>query len=172
MDEKGQEILVHRDEENTTNIGDNMNLSENFTLEQMIKSDTAKRNNIDNSPLSNGELFVINNLEALCKNTLEPINTLLKKIYTTSGYRCKKLNDKVGSSDISQHRLGKACDFVPGCIVEDAFQKIKASNIPFDQLIQENDEWIHVSYDKDKKVQRRMVLKMAKENGILKYIPG
>jgi len=147
--------------------------TKNFCLTMLTQSDTATRLGINNSPIANGELFVVNNLEQLSVKVLEPVFALLKGDYMYSGgYRCKPLNDAVGSSDSSQHRKGMANDFQPKvptkANVESAFQAIKASDIPFDQLIIEGSRigtpqetfWIHISYDPNKAQQRRQTLRV------------
>ena len=63
-----------------------------------------------------------------------------------SAFRSKQVNDSVGSSDRSQHRVGCACDFrVPSLTPNDVVKAIIASDIPFDQIIREFDRWTHIS---------------------------
>ena len=125
-----------------------MNLSEHFTLEEMLHSDTAVRENFTeqfNPPQS-----VIDNLKALCNNVLEPLRAKIgKPIIITSAYRCERVNGSVpGSANHSQHEQGCAADtHVEGMTVEAWYQFIKASVVPVGQLIQEHDLWAHVSHD-------------------------
>jgi hypothetical protein len=87
------------------------------------------------------------NLQKLAE-FLEQVKTLLdgKPIMITSGYRSKPVNDSVGSSDKSQHRLGYAADFkVPGMTPDQVVRALVASDLPFDQVIREFDAWTHVS---------------------------
>lgn len=127
-----------------------MQLSEHFTLTEMISSTTAERNHIDNTP-SQG---VIDNLHALCENVLEPArNTYGKPITVTSGYRCPMLNEHkaIKGKKTSQHTKGEAADLV--CEdMKKLFDIIKFQG-NFDQLLFEKNKngtrWIHVSYKRN-----------------------
>ena len=124
-----------------------MKLSKNFTLAEMLYSPTGMRLGIDNKPSAQE----IANLQTLCDNTLQPIRDLYgKSIQVNSGYRSLALNKAIGGATNSQHMEGKAADITAGS--RDAnktlFAKIVASDIPFDQLIDEKDyQWIHVSFN-------------------------
>ncbi len=124
-----------------------MNLSTNFTVEEFISSDTAKSKKIDNTPSE----LVLSNLNMLCNNILEPLKTLIKKpIYISSGYRCLALNTAIGGSKTSQHMEGKAADIkAKGLTTEELFQLIIKSNLKFDQVIQEFDRWVHISWNNE-----------------------
>lgn len=116
-----------------------------FTIEEMTKSSTAKANGIDNTPSSEGVL----KLQKLIEAVLDPLREWYgKPIKINSGYRCEALNEAVGGSDTSQHRLGEAADITVGTKKgnKKLFEYIK-DNLPFDQLINEsNFSWVHVSY--------------------------
>lgn len=116
-----------------------------FTIEEMTKSSTAKANGIDNTPSSEGVL----KLQKLIEAVLDPLREWYgKPIKVNSGYRCEALNEAVGGSDTSQHRLGEAADITVGTKKgnKKLFEYIK-DNLPFDQLINEsNFSWVHVSY--------------------------
>jgi zinc D-Ala-D-Ala carboxypeptidase len=117
-----------------------MNLSPHFTLEELTHTDHRE---LDNTPNQNE----INNLQRLA-NFLEEVKTALggKPVMISSGFRCKALNDAVGSKDSSQHRIGAACDFrVPGMTPDEVVRAIIASNIGYDQIIREFDRWTHIS---------------------------
>lgn len=110
-------------------------LSSHFTLSELIASDLAERNNIDNSP-SESE---IDNLRKLAAK-LEEVRTLLGfPIVISSGYRCSKVNKLAGSKPDSSHVQGLAADIkcpqfgTPGQVCG----AIAASGIKFDQLIME-----------------------------------
>jgi len=119
-----------------------MNLSEHFSLEELTHSDAAVRNGWLNNPDANE----INNLTRLAE-LLEQVRKVLgKPISINSGYRCKQVNDSVGSKDTSQHRIGCAADIrVTGMTPSQVCEAIKASDIQFDQLIREFDSWTHIS---------------------------
>jgi hypothetical protein len=63
-----------------------------------------------------------------------------------SAFRCKQVNDAVGSKDSSQHRVGTACDFrVPSMTPDEVVKAVIASEIGYDQIIREFDRWTHIS---------------------------
>lgn len=119
-----------------------MNLSEHFTLQELTHSDVAVRYDWENNPDANE----INNLTRLA-NLLEQVRELLDKpIMINSGFRCKKVNDAVGSKDSSQHRIGCAADIrVPNMTPDQVVKAIMASEIQYEQIIREFDRWVHIS---------------------------
>jgi uncharacterized protein YcbK (DUF882 family) len=124
-----------------------MNLSPHFTLDELTHTDHRE---IDNTPTQDE----ISNLQQLA-NFLEEVKTVLggKPIMISSGFRCKALNDAVGSKDTSQHRTGFAADFrVPGMTPDEVVRAVIASGIGYDQIIREFDRWTHISVaDKPRK---------------------
>lgn len=145
----------------------NRNLSENFTLEEMIYSETAEKKKMDNTP----SLAVIHNLEELCKNLLQPIRDAYgKPIKVTSGYRSARLNYAVGGSPTSAHRLGWAADLKPASGKYEDFEKfvinfIKESGIAFDQIIREvngKSKWLHVAIRNGSGKQRKQLFDIIK----------
>jgi len=126
----------------------NKYLSPHFTYNEFVISQTAIRKGIDNTPTPE----ILARMATLCVELMEKVRALKGfPISVSSGYRCDRLNRAVGGSGTSQHRLGEACDFViNGLTVEEAYQLIKNSGIEFDQLIQEFDSWIHISFRKGK----------------------
>ena len=84
-----------------------MNLSRNFTLQELIKSDTAIRLGIDNNPNDDQ----IEKLKALCENILQPVRDHFGRVKVTSGYRSPELCQAIGSSVNSQHAKSEAADF-------------------------------------------------------------
>ena len=125
-----------------------MLLSRNFSLNEFIKSDTAKTLDIANYP-SDAE---IDNLKLLCINVLQPIRERFNKPITiSSGYRCKALNKAVGGSKTSSHMYGYAADLIVHDF-EEVFKWI-VDNIEYTQaIIEENskgNKWIHISYIKN-----------------------
>ncbi len=127
-------------------------LSEHFSLEEMTFSETASRKGFDNTPSANQ----IANLVRVA-TLLEQVRKITgKPIQVTSGYRSKQLNQAIGSSETSQHRLGCACDFkVKGMTPDEVVKAIIASDIQFDQLIREfyvegsGGGWTHISVPND-----------------------
>ena len=84
-----------------------MKLSRNFTLQELIKSDTAIRLDINNNPNS-GQ---IEKLRLLCENILQPVRDHFGRVKVTSGFRSEQLCVKIGSSVNSQHAKAEAADF-------------------------------------------------------------
>jgi len=120
-----------------------MNLTPNFTLEELTASETAERNGWDNSP-NDQELANLTRLADFLEQVKEVLGG--KPIMISSGLRTKKVNDAVGSKDTSQHMIGCACDFkVPGMTPDEVVRKIVASGIGYDQVIREFDRWTHIS---------------------------
>ena len=133
-----------------------MKLTDNFTLEELIKSSTATKLNIDNNPTEE----ITSNLLELSTKILQPIrNVYGKPIVISSGYRCTKLNKAVGGVSTSQHVKGEAADIDT---VSDTVQhnkelfkliekRVKDGTIIVGQLIDEyNYNWIHVSLPNSK----------------------
>jgi hypothetical protein len=125
-----------------------MNLSVNFTLQELIASEVGARNGWDNMPNANE----IANLTRLAGLLEEVRKTLNKPIMINSGFRNKQVNDAVGSKDTSQHRIGCAADIrVAGMTPDEVCRAIIASDIQFDQMIREfwdkdrGGGWTHIS---------------------------
>jgi len=119
-----------------------MNITPNFSLDELTASETAARHGWDNSP-GPAELANLKRLADL----LEQVRALLgKPVLVNSAYRGKQVNDAVGSKDTSQHRIGCAADIrVPGMTPDQVVRKIIASGINFDQVICEYNSWCHIS---------------------------
>jgi len=149
-----------------------MNLTRNFTLSELIKSDTAIRKGINNNP--NAEQ--IEKLKALCENILQPVRDHFGRVKITSGYRSVELCEAIGSSSRSQHAKAEAADFeVVGVDNAELFDWIKF-NLQPDQLILEyytpgepNSGWIHCSWIDG--TPRASYLHAYKSEGKTKYKP-
>ena len=169
-----------------------MQLTEHFTLEELIYSDTAKRLGINNTP----PLVYENTLKHTCQYFLEPLRALLNIKYVgrvingktvkqvsyriTSGYRSEKLNTKVGGVKNSQHLTGEAVDgeavfiFTDGskqvlnymALFSDIKQFVADGLLSVDQCIQEksgNIVWVHTSYSAmGASKNRKQFLKLTK----------
>ena len=151
-----------------------MKLTENFTLAEMTKSETALRYDMDNTP---GEAEIAN-LQLLAEKVLQPVRDHYKRgVKVNSGFRHPEVNAKVGGSKTSDHCRGQAADIeIPGVANADLAQWI-ADNLEFRQLILEfytpgvpDSGWVHVSYvEGDNKKQ---IMTAMKENGKTVYKPG
>lgn len=141
-----------------------MRLSPNFTLEELTHSQTAVRRGIKNE----ANPVIRNNLTIVAAN-MEQVRKLLNdnSIAINSGYRNLEVNRLIGGSTKSDHMEGWAVDFTchkfgtPAQIVD----AIKASDIKFDQLIEEG-TWVHISFAP---ARRRQVLKATFKNGKASY---
>jgi len=117
-----------------------MNLTPNFTLEELTHTDHREFDNIPNEK-------ELTNLQRLAE-FLEQVKEVLggKPIMINSAFRCAEVNKAVGSSDKSQHRLGCAADIrVPGMTPDEVVSALIESGLPYDQVIREFDRWTHVS---------------------------
>ena len=119
----------------------------NFSISELIHSDTAILHKINNMP----DINSLDNLLNLIFYVLQPLRSRLNKpIVITSGYRSKALNRLVKGSETSQHIKGMAADIkVPGMTVQELIDFIKATNIEYDQLINEYNQWVHISFNKN-----------------------
>lgn len=124
-----------------------MNLSKNFTLAEMVKSQTAERKGLLNEP----DPEQVYSMAQLCENILQPVRNEFGPFLVSSGYRSPELCLAIGSKITSQHAKGEAADFeVAGVDNYDLAVWIE-QNLAFDQLILEcytggNTGWIHCSY--------------------------
>jgi len=141
-----------------------MKLTKDFSLEEMVESDTAKRMGIKNIPTSN----MIEKLRDLCVHCLQPIRDYFDKpLIVTSGFRSVALNTRVKGSATSQHMRGEAADFkVLHTNLKEVFRYAQ-KHLDYDQLIYEFDSWIHISYNKEG--NRKQTLRAYKKNGVTIY---
>ena len=135
-------------------------LSEHFSLGEFVRSSTAQRMGIDNTP----DAEAIENMRNLSTKVLEPLREHVgQPIVITSGYRTKKLNTAVGGVETSQHLRGEAADLK----VESEKQarewiRWMMDNLKFDQLILEKQGpkvWVHVSLKRNRQQVRTINVK-------------
>ncbi len=127
-----------------------MNLSPHFTLAELVRSQRAARDGIDNMPSN----IIVTRLMALCEYILEPIRLHFGPVHISSGYRSPLVNKAELGSRTSQHMRGEAADIeVPGVANVNLCEWIMSARLPFDQLILEfyRDDlgsagWVHVSH--------------------------
>ena len=139
----------HGSRNNDFTNGYSMNLTRNFTLSELTKSDTAIRKGINNNPSAEQ----VEKLKSLCENILQPVRDHFGRVRITSGFRSVELCLAIGSSQNSQHARAEAADFeCPGVDNAELADWIH-KNLPYDQLILEfytpgepNSGWIHCSY--------------------------
>jgi len=127
-----------------------MQLSTNFSLTELTKSQTATRKGIDNAPSPEHQ----ENLKLLCTHILQPVRDRFERIVSvSSGYRSPELCEAIGSKTTSQHAKGEAADFeIYGLSNKELADWIN-ENLYYDQLILEywkkedpNSGWVHCSF--------------------------
>ena len=130
------------------------NLSEHFTFDELVYSETATRARIVNEP----NAMELANLVTLCETLLEPARGMLGPLAVNSGYRCEALNRKIGGVPTSAHQDGRAADVKPiSMSLEKAFEILKSSDLLFDQVILEP-TWLHLGIAKEGIEPRRQAL--------------
>jgi hypothetical protein len=151
-----------------------MNLTKNFTLAEMTKSETALRHGMDNTP---GEQETAA-LKLLAEKVLQPVRDHFGRgVKVNSGFRHPEVNAKVGGSKTSDHCRGQAADIeIPGVPNAELAEWIK-DNLEFRQLILEfytpgipDSGWVHVSYVAED--NKKQVLTATKQNGKTVYLTG
>ena len=151
-----------------------MKLTENFSLNELAKSQTAERKCIDNTPSTEHQ----ENLKSLCEMILQPIRDHFGQVVSvSSGYRSPELCVAIGSSTQSQHARGEAADFEIFGISNKELADYIDQNLDYDQLILEywkgedepNSGWVHCSFNTQG--NRKQYLRAYKENGSTKYEP-
>jgi len=148
-------------------------ISKHISYKEGVRSNTATRKGIDNTP--NGEQ--LDNMELVAEEVFEPLRAYVGgPIKINSFFRCPELNKAIGGSSKSQHCKGQAMDIddtFGKCTNAEMYHFIK-EHLDFDQMIWEfgdddNPDWVHVSYVSPED-NRRRCLKAYKENGKTKYM--
>ena len=151
-----------------------MQLSKNFSLSEMTKSDTAARKGIENTPTEQHK----ESMKLLCDKILQPVREhFAKSVRVTSGYRSEALCEAIGSSKTSQHAKGQAADFEITGIDNKELAEWIIENLEFDQIILEfydegdaNSGWVHCSYKMHD--NRKQVLRASRKDGKTHYTKG
>jgi zinc D-Ala-D-Ala carboxypeptidase len=126
-------------------------LSQNFSLRELTKSQTAERKGISNEPSEEH----IENLKLLCNNVLQKVRDQFGVVSISSGYRSPELCEALGSKSTSQHARGQAADFECYGVDNNELFNWVIGNVEFDQAILEfydgdpESGWLHVSYNED-----------------------
>lgn len=151
-----------------------MNLSKNFTLSEMTKSETALRRGLNNAPTQD----VISALQTLAVNVLQPIRDHYgRSVKVNSGYRSPEVNAAVGGSRTSDHCKGQAADIEIVGVANADLAKYIEDKLQFTQLILEfytqgvpDSGWVHVSYDPNN--LKKQVMTAVRRDGKTVYLPG
>ena len=147
-------------------------ISEHISYREAVKSNTAMRLDIDNTP----EPYEISNMHGVAANIFEPLREWVGgPIKISSFFRCTDLNRAIGGSNRSQHCQGRAID------IDDTYRfktnaemfKYIKNNLDFDQIIWEfgtekNPDWVHISYISNNE-NRGKCLKARRMNGRAVY---
>ena len=128
-------------------------ITKNFSMEELVVSDTARMKGIDNTPDKEVEARLVQ----LAQQVLQPLrDSYGKPIKISSGYRCQALNKAIGGVSTSQHLKGEAVDINNGQIENKklfllASKMIKEGVITVGQLIDEKGyKWLHISLPDNK----------------------
>ena len=148
-----------------------MKLSDNFSLNELIKSQTAERKGIDNTPSPTHQA----NLQSLCTHILQPVRDHFNRVVTvSSGYRSEALCVAIGSKITSQHAKGQSADFEIFGVSNKELANYINENLDYDQLILEywkesdpNSGWVHCSFNLQG--NRKQYLRAYKKNGMTHY---
>jgi len=153
-----------------------MRISKHLDLVEVTRSESAKRNGINNQPTPEH----LENFKKLAENIFEPIrNYFGVPIHVSSGYRSKALNTAIGGSLTSQHCTGEAIDIDMDGSSSDVTNKMVfdyiKDNLNFDQLIfefgtKDAPDWVHVSFESNGK-QRKQILRATKKGSKTTYQP-
>ena len=142
-----------------------MKLSNNFSLNELTKSQTAERKGIDNTPSAEHQ----ENLKSLCTHVLQPVRDHFGQVVSvSSGYRSPELCLAIGSKTTSQHAKGEAADFEIFGVSNKELADYINEHLDYDQLILEywkkedpNSGWVHCSYSEGN--NRKQYLKAYKD---------
>ena len=135
-----------------------------FTLKEFIKSDTATKRGIDNTP----DFEQVEHLRELVKKILDPMREAWGGPLTvTSGFRCPALNRAVGGVSNSAHLSAYAADIRPSDkrrtakLILWAVCWLQENGIAYDQCIDEQvggERWLHIAVRDNNGRQRRQNL--------------
>lgn len=134
-----------------------MNLSRHFTFDELIRSQAAVENGLDNRPSKTEQAA----LERLAVNLLEPLREYLgAPIVITSGFRCPAVNRLVGGVATSQHTKGEAADCYTSLGARYLLDVLLDSELSFDQAILYREKnFLHVSYRNPAANRKRVLFK-------------
>jgi hypothetical protein len=151
-----------------------MQLTANFSLHEMCKSDTAIRMGYDNVP----DEEATENLRLLCEKVLQPIRDHYGKgVKVNSGFRSIETNQATGGSSKSDHVRGQAADIEIPSVPNAELAQWIMYNLDYTQLILEfytqgipDSGWVHVSYNPND--LRKQELTAVKVAGKTQYLEG
>lgn len=141
----------------------------NFTIAEMVQSNTADRLKISNNPPVSVRVHLtetitlLESIRAEWAEYCERYSLGTPAIRVTSGYRSPELNKAVGGVKNSAHVEGYAADLQPVNGKQKEFEKFFATEFAhmgyaYDQIIIEKSKtarWVHVGYKRADGKQRR-----------------
>jgi zinc D-Ala-D-Ala carboxypeptidase len=137
-----------------------MMLTTHFSLEEFVATNHRNINNTLPQGLMSNALKTCNMLERI-RAYLSMLKGSDVSITLSSGYRCKALNDAVGSSDTSDHLQALAADWNArsfGTPYEVCMALApQVSNLDIGQLIHEFGTWIHTGERQPSKPINRII---------------
>lgn len=138
-----------------------------FSIAELTFSQIATRKGLPNVP----NQAQLENLLRLRSTLLEPARALLGvPLHVDSGFRAPAVNAAVGGAPDSAHTDGRAADVLPiGCPLQQAFDHLRLSDLPYDQIIFECDAWIHMAIARVGVSPRRQMLKATGGPGNWRY---
>lgn len=148
-----------------------MRLARNFTYHEAIRSQTAARHGIDNTPNQKQ----LRNMIYTAMVMQQIRNYFGNPVQVTSFFRCPELNTAIRGSKNSAHMDGRACDFVVNGVSNNrVFDLLKESDIPFKKLINEfpNESrgWLHIEVAEFAEPTNKSFLLAIKNNGKTQYL--
>ena len=160
-----------------------MKISKHISYKEGIRSTTAKRLGIDNTPTD----YHRTNMEVIAEKIFEPLRTYVGgPIRINSFYRCDELNAAIGGASkiidgkkrqTSQHCQGRAMDIddTYGHKTNAEMYEFIKANLDFDQLIWEfgdenNPDWVHVSYVSEDSNRNRCLKAYKDKNKKTRYM--
>lgn len=137
-----------------------MNLSPNFTLEELTHTDHRQYDNMPND----AELANLVRLAQFLEQVKEAVGG--KPVIVNSAFRSAEVNQAVGSTERSQHRRGCAADIrVVGMTPNEVVNAIIDADLPYDQVIREFDRWTHVSIPNTDEAEPRSMALIIDKSG-------
>lgn len=132
-------------------------ITENFTMEEFTRSETAEKLGIHNEPDSRARLAIVN----LCTKLLQPLRDIYgKPMRINSGYRCPELNKAVGGVPTSMHQKGMASDLSIDGKAGDLLDLIEENHLPFDQaILYRKRNFLHVSLKLEGEQREQIIIK-------------
>jgi len=147
--------------------GEKMKLSDHFSLDEFVISQTAERLSIDNTPSDE----ITARMKLLANAVLEPIRKHFGPLHISSGYRCEELNARIGGATASQHTFGEAADIISYSASPYTVSKWVEDNLEnFDQCIYEG-RWTHISFS-NRHLNRKVLLTAVFKNKKATYTSG